>query len=621
MVHKAENGSWARHYAYDETSLLERSKRSNRLSRTYLKTNENPVLEPCLYDAHGDMIQMPHLPVMRWDFMDRLAASARQIVDHGTPETTFYVYDASGQRVRKVTEKRSRTRKNERLYVGGFEVFREYDGDCDGIAAERETLHVMDDANRIALVETLTRERRQSRHAPEPVQRYQLANHLGSATLELNEAARLISYEEYAPYGATVFQAGRGTGEVRQKRYRYSGEERDEENGFAYHGARYYAPWLGRWTAADPGGISSGVNLYLYVSSNPVGAVDSTGYDEDKVIDQSDEYGGNYPPAGAPPQPPATPAPNAGEAPSAPDESTNVYPADFVGPLPPGAACAPGPAPAVPSPGATPAPPAKAAVPGSVQPKMASLGGAGVLAGAAVLAAPESVVAKVVADTVASGTAILNGIRAGARLAGPWGAAAGAFLVTFFGNERHEISLEEERRYLEEDEQRVHTTPAAPPLPPTITLPNVPPTLPSPGTPGTPANNASSGPMVSTTPANPPLPHSVAPNPLVPSQLPSIVALQASTHGHHPIPKYLGGIEKQILVNLPQALHVIYHVGLDKILRRQLGTRYFGKLSSETLKQINNWLAIYTVAFDSKYGTKLFEAMKNNGFKLPNVGK
>ncbi len=106
MIHQAENGNWTRHYAYDEKSLIEHGRASNRLSRTHLETKENPVLEPYLYDAHGNIIQMPHLPVMRWDFMDRLAASARQVVGQGAAETTFYVYDAAGQRVRKVTEKR-----------------------------------------------------------------------------------------------------------------------------------------------------------------------------------------------------------------------------------------------------------------------------------------------------------------------------------------------------------------------------------------------------------------------------------------------------------------------------------------------------------------------------------
>ena len=40
------------------------------------------------------MTPMPHLPLMQWDFSDQLQASARQVVNDGTPETTCYVYDA-----------------------------------------------------------------------------------------------------------------------------------------------------------------------------------------------------------------------------------------------------------------------------------------------------------------------------------------------------------------------------------------------------------------------------------------------------------------------------------------------------------------------------------------------
>ena len=36
------------------------------------------------------------------------------------------------------------------------------------------------------------------------------------------------------------------------KRYRYTGRERDEESGFSYHGARYYAPWLAQWLTIEP---------------------------------------------------------------------------------------------------------------------------------------------------------------------------------------------------------------------------------------------------------------------------------------------------------------------------------------------------------------------------------
>ena len=69
----------------------------------------------------------------------------------------------------------------------------------------------------------------------------------------------------------------RSTAEVSLKRYRYTGKERDEETGLYYHGARYYAPWLGRWTAADPAGLVDGPNLYLYARGSPVGLSDPNG--------------------------------------------------------------------------------------------------------------------------------------------------------------------------------------------------------------------------------------------------------------------------------------------------------------------------------------------------------
>ena len=84
-------------------------------------------------------------------------------------------------------------------------------------------------------------------HLPQLI-RYQFGNHLGSASLELDDQAQIISYEEYYPYGSTSYQAVRSQTEVSLKRYRYTGKERDEESGFNYQRARYYAPWLGRWT-------------------------------------------------------------------------------------------------------------------------------------------------------------------------------------------------------------------------------------------------------------------------------------------------------------------------------------------------------------------------------------
>ena len=142
---------------------------------------------------------------------------------------------------------------------------------------ERETLHVMDDQRRIALVETLTVENGNRVAGPAPVQRYQLYNHLGSASLELDESANIISYEEYYPYGDTSYRAGRTASEVSRKRYRYTGKEKDEESSLYYCEQRYYAAHISRWISTDPTWLEDGINLYAYVHGNPVSGVDPSG--------------------------------------------------------------------------------------------------------------------------------------------------------------------------------------------------------------------------------------------------------------------------------------------------------------------------------------------------------
>ncbi len=271
LVHRATNGAWARNYSYNEPSLTEPGKNNNRLSSTTVGSN-NPITETYIHDSHGNMTAMSHLPLMQWNFKDQLSVTSKQVVNNGAPETTYYVYDASGQRMRKVTEHQNGTRKNERAYLGGVEVYREYDANGSTVTLERETLHVMDDQQRIALVETRT-----DMPAPEQVIRYQFGNHLGSASLELDEAGQVISYEEYYPYGSTSYQAGRSAAEVSLKRYRYTGMERDEESGLSYHAARYYAPWISRWGSCDPIGLAGGLNLYCYCGGNCIGANDPTG--------------------------------------------------------------------------------------------------------------------------------------------------------------------------------------------------------------------------------------------------------------------------------------------------------------------------------------------------------
>ncbi len=294
IVHTRSDASspgWTRSYAYNKPSLIEPGKFSNCLSSTTVG-NGTPVTETYTYDARGNMLQLPQLQVLQWNFCDQLQMSQRQAVNADDAEglqhqgeRTYYVYDAAGLRVRKVTDRQASmgqtpTRMKECIYLSGYEIYRDYESDGTTVALERDTLHVRDDQSRVALVETRTKG---SDSGPAQLIRYQLSNHLGSASLELDGEAKIISYEEYFAYGSTSYQAVRSQTET-PKRYRYSGMERDEQTGFIYQGARYYMPWLARWINADPLGLAGGANLYAFVSARPITKVDPSGTDDQEAI-------------------------------------------------------------------------------------------------------------------------------------------------------------------------------------------------------------------------------------------------------------------------------------------------------------------------------------------------
>lgn len=275
MIHQAVNGSWTRRYAYVPNFANSPLATNNRLLSTSLPGDpaDGPFSASYNYDIHGNMVQMPHLPVMEWDFKDQLHSIQKQVVNNSPAGKTYCAYNAEGQRARKVTETPNGTKSNERLYLGGFELYRQYDG-SGAATLERHALYVMDNKQRIALVENLTQG---GDGSPPQLIRYQCGNHLTSVSLELDFTAQVISYEEYYPYGGSSYQAVAQSVRAAAKRYRYTGKERDDESGLNYHGARYYAPWLGRWTSTDPAGPADGHNLYQYCHANPCGTFDPSG--------------------------------------------------------------------------------------------------------------------------------------------------------------------------------------------------------------------------------------------------------------------------------------------------------------------------------------------------------
>jgi RHS repeat-associated protein len=205
--------------------------------------------------------------------------------DNKPNDADYYTYDSNELRTRKVSERLINggavIEKEEKIYLGNYEIKRlkTENGTGETTILKRQTLRVMDDQTCVAILhywEQDERQREVANHGTRSL-RFQLDNHLGSVALEVDEDAQVISYEEYFPYGGTALIAGRNQQDVKLKEYRYSGKERDDSTGLYYYGARYYAPWLGRWISADPAGTVDGLNLFEFVGGNPVSHVDLTG--------------------------------------------------------------------------------------------------------------------------------------------------------------------------------------------------------------------------------------------------------------------------------------------------------------------------------------------------------
>jgi RHS repeat-associated protein len=272
---------WIRAYQYDPSS--------NRLLATRLPGDPpgGPYTGTCPPDEHGNFKSMPHLASITWDYFDRMIGT-----DHMGGGTTFYAYDNSGQRVRKVAEKAAGV-IDERIYLGAYELYRRRSGAI--VSTERQSLHVLDDRQRVAIVETLAVSGGAPVGAPMPRTRYQFDNLIGSACLELDEAAAVISYEEYLPFGTTAYFATGAAIQVSAKRYRYTRKERDEETGFYYHGARYYAPWLARWTSCDPLIVTgnpiraASPSPFAYAKNSPAVFTDPSGRDDEPAKKKDEE--------------------------------------------------------------------------------------------------------------------------------------------------------------------------------------------------------------------------------------------------------------------------------------------------------------------------------------------
>lgn len=260
---------------------------SNRSNRAVENTSGSITPEEVddYFDPNGNQTQLEGLRGITWNYRDNIASVTIVAREDASDDGEYYVYDSGGNRIRKVTERLGNggtvTHIDETIYLGMLEIRQTRQNDT--VTEERRSMRVMDDERCVAI------RLHWSQGSPpvgtsNPQIRYQLENHLGSATMEVDDGGQTIGYEEYFPYGGTSFVAGRSLAEVKLKQYRYSGKERDASTGLYYYGARYYAPWLGRWMSCDPAGTVDGLNLYGFVGGNPVTYKDIGGLGKEYML-------------------------------------------------------------------------------------------------------------------------------------------------------------------------------------------------------------------------------------------------------------------------------------------------------------------------------------------------
>ncbi|MFL1524777.1 RHS repeat-associated core domain-containing protein [Pseudomonas sp. O230] len=225
-----------------------------------------------MFDRHGNLQALQTGQTLQWNNRDELTTVSLIVRETGLDDKETYRY-SNGERIYKHHECHTPTHTHfhQVRYLPGLEIRTRETG---------EELHVIRLPDVIGNVRCLHWTRRQPDDIDPDQVRYCLEDSQSSGIMELDQHARLISHEDYYPFGGTACLTADSKREVSYKTIRYSGKEMDD-SGLYYYGRRYYAPGLQRWISADPAGDVDGLNLYAMVGNNPMNFVDRLGLNGD----------------------------------------------------------------------------------------------------------------------------------------------------------------------------------------------------------------------------------------------------------------------------------------------------------------------------------------------------
>jgi hypothetical protein len=219
--------SYQQTYAYDPgsnlTLLLHQANSSTWQQALTIHPNNNRATENNSqnnFDANGNLLNLDNIGNLDWHYNNTL----NKLIKADKSNTVqYYVYDYQGRRVRTVVESNNQA-QSQRNYLPSLDI------STNEAKQQSNTLHIG--------THILSESNKDNTQSPNQT-RYQLTSHLQSNTLELNDKAQTLSYEHYYPYGGTAIIAGKDKAQVQQKRYRYTGKERDDSSGLVFCGVTF----------------------------------------------------------------------------------------------------------------------------------------------------------------------------------------------------------------------------------------------------------------------------------------------------------------------------------------------------------------------------------------------
>jgi len=260
-------GTQTKHYDYDDLYRLTNATQEgesftydpvgNRLTYnagTPWTFNENNQLKTAeginySYDDNGNRISKSDGTTYLYDYENRLT----EVKVNGATIAT-YQYDPLNRRISKTVS----GAVTEFLYLPEG-LYAEYDG------TGTETKRYLYNPQTTFMTDPLAMIQNGNAY-------YYHNDHLGTPQLMTDSTQTVVWQADYTAFGKATITTGTITNNLR-----YPGQYYDAETGLHYNWNRYYDPEVGRYLSVDPVGLRGGMNLYRYVSNNPVISIDPLG--------------------------------------------------------------------------------------------------------------------------------------------------------------------------------------------------------------------------------------------------------------------------------------------------------------------------------------------------------